>query len=78
MLGKTEIRKQVDVHIAVIRQKILVGFNDFESWCKNNHKEELLEEWDREANNILPTEVSYGSSKQIWWKCKKIISGKQQ
>ena len=52
-------------------KKILVGFNDFESWCKNNHKEELLEEWDREANNILPTEVSYGSGKQIWWKCKK-------
>lgn len=31
---------------------------------------ELLAEWDYERNTILPTEVSMGSQKKIWWKCK--------
>ena len=32
---------------------------------------ELCEEWDYEKNNSLsPSELSYGSSKKVWWKCK--------
>ena len=30
----------------------------------------LLQEWDWEKNHILPTEVSAGSNKKVWWKCK--------
>ena len=31
---------------------------------------DLLEEWDHVKNKILPSEVSLGSKKKVWWKCK--------
>ena len=31
----------------------------------------LLKEWDFEKNTIIPTEISRGSGKQVWWKCNK-------
>ena len=52
-------------------KKILVGFNDFESWCKNNGRLYLLDEWNTERNSIGPRDVTYGSGKRIWWKCNK-------
>ncbi len=46
--------------------KILKGYNDLATT-----NPELLEEWDYEKNeNIKPTEVFAGSSKEVWWKCK--------
>ena len=30
----------------------------------------LLEEWDYNKNDILPTQVTAGSKKIVWWKCK--------
>lgn len=53
-------------------KKILVGFNDFESWCIKNKKETLLKEWDSKRNvDVLPNEVTYGSGKRVWWKCNR-------
>ena len=53
-------------------KRILVGFNDFESWCKRNNKEYLLHEWDAERNgDITPKNITYGSGKRIWWKCDR-------
>lgn len=53
-------------------KRILIGFNDFESWCHHNHKEYLLKEWDYDKNGDLsPKDFSYGSGKGIWWKCNK-------
>lgn len=50
---------------------LVCGVNDFESWCNKNKKEDLLIEWDYKKNGKLsPKDVSYGSSKMIWWKCK--------
>ena len=46
-------------------QKILKGFNDFESQYPD-----LLEEWDYEKNNILPSEVTGKTNTKVWWKCK--------
>lgn len=43
---------------------ILAGFNDL----LTTHKE-LCNEWDYEKNDILPTQVSAGSSKKVWWVC---------
>lgn len=31
---------------------------------------ELLKEWDYTKNKILPNEISFGSNKNVWWKCK--------
>ncbi len=52
-------------------KRILIGFNDLESWCIANHREELLQEWDSEKNTITPKDVTFGSGKVIWWKCNK-------
>ncbi len=53
-------------------KRILVGFNDFESWCINNRKEYLLKEWNSEKNNeFSPREISFGCGKKVWWKCSK-------
>ena len=53
-------------------KKILVGFNDFETKCKENGREYLLDEWNYERNtDVTPRSVTYSSGKRIWWKCKK-------
>lgn len=50
------------------RKKLIVGINDFESWCVSNGKKELLKEWDYLKNSPLcPNQVAYGSSKKVWW-----------
>ncbi len=46
-------------------QRVLVGFNDLATT-----NPELLDDWDYERNRVLPTEISLGSSKAVWWKCK--------
>ena len=51
--------------------RILIGVNDLQSWCKKNNKMHLLDEWDYEKNGELtPKDVSYGSRKKVWWRCK--------
>lgn len=52
-------------------QKLLQGFNDFEVWCKNNNREDLLREWNYEKNDKKPNEINKGTSKKIYWKCSK-------
>jgi len=39
-------------------------------WCEENNSQ-LLEEWHKTKNeSISPNEVSKGSGKRIWWRCK--------
>lgn len=48
-------------------KRILAGFNDLTTTHPS-----LIEEWDFEKNkDISPTEISKGSEKKIWWKCKQ-------
>ena len=50
--------------------KLIVGQNDIETWCKQHNREELLEEWNHEKNGKLkPSDLSFGSSRVVWWKC---------
>ena len=49
--------------------KVLKGFNDFETWCKENQKEYLLDEWDYSNNILKPNEVTKMSDKKVYWKC---------
>ena len=47
--------------------QILSGYNDLET----KHPE-LAKEWNYEKNgDLLPSKVSCGSNKRVWWKCKK-------
>lgn len=44
----------------------------FYQYCIENEREDLLEEWDSSKNrNETPQNVSYFSSKKIWWKCSR-------
>lgn len=43
------------------------GFNDLQTKFPN-----IASQWNYEKNkNLNPTEVTYGSSKKVWWKCEK-------
>lgn len=54
------------------RQKLIVGENDFKSWCFKNNRLDMLDEWDVEKNDgLLPNAVAYGSSRKIWWRGKE-------
>lgn len=44
--------------------KVLAGFNDLATT-----NPDLIEEWDFEKNEILPTQITSGSHKNVWWKC---------
>lgn len=46
-------------------KRILQGFNDL----RTTHPH-IAEQWDFEKNQEQPTEVTHGSSKLAWWKCK--------
>ena len=46
--------------------RILIGFNDL---CTTHPN--LIKEWDFSKNNLKPNEISYGSSKKVWWLCEK-------
>lgn len=48
-----------------LRKKVVAGINDLATSHPN-----LVSEWDTNKNIIAPTEVSSGSSKKVWWKCK--------
>ena len=50
--------------------KLEVGVNDLETYCKQNNRLDLLNEWDYEGNgDLLPSMIAYGSSKKTNWKC---------
>lgn len=53
-------------------KRVMYGFNDFETWCINNRKTQLLNEWNYEMNTTFsPQEITYGCGKKVWWKCSK-------
>ena len=42
----------------------------FDEWCKENNRTDLLKEWDLEKNYpIIPSKISSGSAKKVYWKC---------
>lgn len=48
------------------------GVNDLETWCKNNGREDLLEEWNVEINGgKTPSEFTFASNKKIIWECNR-------
>ena len=47
-------------------KKVLIGYNDL---CTTNP--EIAKEWNYEKNgNLRPTDVTAGSHKKVYWKCK--------
>ena len=52
-------------------RKVLYGFNDFETWCFNNNRQDLLDEWDYNFNNKKPSDYVSGSQLKVKWICSK-------
>lgn len=51
--------------------KFIPGKNDLYTWCIQNNKQYILEEWDIDSNDELkPEDFTFGSHKRINWKCK--------
>lgn len=53
-------------------------YDSFYYWCKNNNRQDLLDRWDYELNNISPTEIRYTSRKKVWLKCPRGTHESQQ
>ena len=48
--------------------KLIQGENDFETWCKDNNREDLLKQWHPTKNgDLTPKKVTAHSNKYIWW-----------
>ena len=52
-------------------RKVKDGENDFVTWCRENNKTYLLDEWDYEKNTIDPQIIVAKTSVEVWWKCDK-------
>lgn len=51
-------------------RRLLPGFNDFQTWCIQNNRKELLKEWDYKRNLFLPSHYFMGRKvKDIFWIC---------
>ena len=51
-------------------RKVLVGFNDLETWCINNNSEHLIREYSKE-NKQQMSEFTMGTHKEVVWICEK-------
>lgn len=63
-------KKTKELHIAdcpyCSGQRVLAGYNDLAT----THPE-LMKEWDFDKNTIIPSEITHGSDKKVWWKCNQ-------
>ena len=50
-------------------RRLAKGINDLETWCRKNHKEFILDEWDYEKNDVFPSEITAHNDKIVWFKC---------
>lgn len=41
----------------------------FEEWCFQNDRQDVLDRWDYELNNYLPSQVSFKSNYKMYFKC---------
>ena len=50
-----------------VGRRILIGFNDLQTWCEENDMNYLIEEWDDESSI---TDFTKGSAYKAKWKCR--------
>ena len=43
----------------------------FEQWCLDNDRHDLLDLWDYELNNKIPSEINFGTEDGYWFKCPR-------
>lgn len=50
-------------------RKVLIGYNDLETWCIENQRTDLIEEFDTAKNGFTMQAITKGCGKGIWWIC---------
>lgn len=51
--------------------RVTFGKNDLQSWCEQNNRLDLLQEWDYEKNAPeKPADISFGGKANPYWICK--------
>lgn len=55
-----------------IKTKIKNG-KSFKQWCVENDRQDILDRWDYELNECNPSEFTYSSGLECWFKCPKGI-----
>ena len=53
---------------SVIKTRLHNG-KSFENWCVNNGKKDILDLWDYELNELLPSQITYGTLQKYYFKC---------
>jgi hypothetical protein len=43
----------------------------FEQWCIDNNRQDILNRWDYELNDLKPNEISWGTTKKYYFKCPR-------
>ena len=52
--------------------RVIIGKNDLETWCKQNNREDILNEWDFATNvPFTPHNISFGSDRKFNWICSE-------
>lgn len=49
------------------------NYKTFEQWCIENNRQDLLDLWDYELNDVLPSDVPAGTKKRYYFICPKGI-----
>ena len=52
-------------------KKVLAGYNDLQTWCLQNDRLDLINEFDTMKNGFSMKDITPGSGKEVWWKCPK-------
>ena len=50
---------------------VIYGKNDLYTYCLNNNRQDLIDEFDDKKNECSMKEISVVCKSDIWWKCKK-------
>jgi ribosomal protein S27E len=41
----------------------------FEQWCLDNNRQDILNRWDYDLNDVEPSNIGYGANTKYWFKC---------
>ena len=50
-------------------KKVLKGFNDLKTWCIENNRFDLINEFDNYKNDFTIEDITVGSGKNVYWIC---------
>jgi len=45
----------------------------FKQWCIDNNRQDILDRWDYELNQLTPDEINYSTNKKYYFKCPRGI-----